>query len=123
MFGSFDQGIGLVHTGTQSVRSIFVPISGTDKYAVHTGTERFRTNFVLCSHGNAIVPLTCFPFASLDGNGTERLFIVPQFYHFCSRTIFWNGTVLFETFPSERNPSAFHFLEHHGTKWNDCVPV
>ena len=34
--------------GTQLLRSIFVPISGTDKLAVHTGTEQLRTNFVLC---------------------------------------------------------------------------
>ena len=30
-----------------------------------------------------------------------------------------NGMVLFEVFPSERNPSASHFLEQYGTKWND----
>ena len=41
--------------------------------------ERLRTNFALCSDGNAIVPLTCFPFACSDGNGTERLRIVPLF--------------------------------------------
>ena len=43
-------------------------------------------------------------------------------YHFFSRSTFWNGTVLLEVFPSERNPSAFYFSEQYGTKWNDCVP-
>ena len=44
-------------------------------------------------------------------------------YHLFSRSIFWNGMVLFEVFPSERSPSAFHFSEVYGTKWNDFVPV
>ena len=78
---------------------------------VDTGTERWRTNFVLCSDGNAIVPLTCSPFASSYGNGTERLRIVPLSVSLFNRSIFWNGTVLFKAFPSERNPSAFHSSE------------
>ena len=45
------------------------------------------------------------------------------FYHFCNRSIFWNGTILFEAFPSELNPSASHFSEQYGTKWNGYVPV
>ena len=49
------------HTGMQSLCSIYVSVSGADKKAVHTGTERLRTNFVLCSDGSTIVPLTCFP--------------------------------------------------------------
>ena len=44
--------LGLVHTGTYSFRSIIVPFSGT---------ERLHTHFVLCLHGNTVVPLTCFP--------------------------------------------------------------
>ena len=43
-------------------------------------------------------------------------------YHFFSRSMLWNGTVLFEAFPSERNPSAFHFSEQHGAKWSDAFP-
>ena len=34
------------------------------------GTERLHANYVLCSDGNAIVPLTCFPCTFSDGNGT-----------------------------------------------------
>ena len=79
--------------------------------------------FFWCSDGNAIVLLTCFPFGCSNGNGTERLPIVPLSYHFFSRSIFWNGVVLFEAFLSERNPTAFHFSEQYGTKRNDCVPV
>ena len=149
--------LGLDHTGTQSFRCIFVPISGTDKYAVHTGTERLRTNFALCFDGNAIVSLTCLPSACSDGNGTERLrtnfalcfdgnaivslTCLPSACsdgngterndclsytfsgRFFSHSTLCNGTVLFEAFLSERNPSAFHFSEQHGTKWNYCVPV
>ena len=95
---------------------------GTDKHAVHTGTERLRTNFILCSDGNAIVPLTSFPFACSDGNGKERLCTVPLFVSLFSRSIFWNGLVLFEVFPSGRNPSASHFSQQYGTKRNYCVP-
>ena len=57
---------GLVYKGMQSFRSIFVPFSGTGKWAVHTGMERLRTSFGLCLDGNAIVPLTCFLFACSD---------------------------------------------------------
>ena len=38
--------LGPVHTGTQSFRSIFVPVSGTRKETVHTGTERLRIGFL-----------------------------------------------------------------------------
>ena len=78
--------------GTQSFHSIFVPTSGTGKKVVHTGTERLRTNFVLCSDGNTIVPLTCIPFACSDRNGTERLGTVSLFV-----SLFW----------------SFHFLERN----------
>ena len=44
-------------------------------------------------------------------------------YHFFSCPIFCNGTILFEMFPSEGNPSAFHFSKQKGTRWNDCIPV
>ena len=68
-----------VQTRTQLFRSIFVPVSGTEKQAVQMETERLRTNFALCSNGNAIVRLTCSPFACSNGDGTERLRIVPLF--------------------------------------------
>ena len=57
--------------------------------------------------------------------GTEQNDYVPFYlsYHFSSRSMFCNGTVLFEVFPFERNPSAFHFLDQYGTKWYDCVTV
>ena len=57
-----------------------------------------NTNCVLCSDGNAFVPLPSLPFACSDGNGMERLRVVPLFVS--------------QVFPSERNPSAFHFSEH-----------
>ena len=72
VYASARRDLGLVHTGKQLFCPIFVPISGTDKQAVHTGTERLNTSFALHSDGNAIVPLTCFPFACSDGSGTER---------------------------------------------------
>ena len=54
--------------------------------------------------------------------GTERNDCVSFHfsYHFFYRSTFWNGTMLFEAFPCEHNPWAFHFSER---KWNDCVPV
>ena len=36
-------------------------------------------------------------------------------YHLFSGSIIWSGTVLFQMFPSERNPSAFQFSEQYGT--------
>ena len=54
---------GPVHTGTQSFRSIFVPVSGTQKETVHTGTERLHIGLCFCSHGNAIVPFHSFLFS------------------------------------------------------------
>ena len=82
----------------------------------HTGTERFRINLILCSDRNITVPLACFPFACSDGNGTERMCIVQRFASLFSRSIFWKRTVLFEAFPSKRNPSAFQFSNQYGTK-------
>ena len=95
--------------------------SAVDKLAVHTGPELLRTNFALYS--DEIVPLTSFPFSCSNGNGMERLRIVPLFVALFSRSISCNGVVLFEAFPSECNPSAFHFLEQCGTNWNDWVSV
>ena len=40
-------------------------------------------------------------------------FLVVQFF----------GTDHSEEFSSERNPSAFHFSNQYGTKWNDCFPT
>ena len=129
--------LGPVHTGTQSFRSIFVPVSGTQQETVHTGTERLRIGFCFCSHGNAIVPFHSFlfgpchffqkktisthalrakilSFRCLDQSctslpvhtGTERNDCVSFHfsYHLFYRSTFWNGTMLFQAFPCERNP-------------------
>ena len=82
-----------------------------------------RTNFVLCSEGerNRSTDIFHLPVET----GTERNDSVPFhfWYHFFGRSIYWNGTLLFEVFPSECNTSASHFSEQYGTKRNDCVPV
>ena len=92
----------------QSLRSIFISISGTEEQAVHddcvpillcvqTGTQSFRRHV----------------FHWPVQMGTERTDCVSfRFsYHLFSRSIVWNGTVPFEASPYERNPLAFHFSE------------
>ena len=95
----------------------------------------FRSNFwneqIGCSHGNGTIAYQyCFVFRR-EHNRSVDLFSICLFtrerndcalfhfsYHLFSRSIFWNGTVLFEAFPSERNPSAVHFwnnTERNGT--------
>ena len=53
-------------------------ISGTDEDCRH-GNGMIVYQFCFVFRRNAIVPLTRFPFACLDGNGRERLHIVPLF--------------------------------------------
>ena len=94
----FGNGSSFCHFGAyvliESVPSLFKFLERTNRLFTQ-GTERFRFNFVLCSDGNSIVPST---FACLDEIGKERLRIVHVSYHFFSRSIFWDGTVLFEPF-------------------------
>ena len=100
--------------------------------------SNFWNGQIGCSHGNKMLAYQlCFVFRQERNrfadifsnclfemrNGTERLPIVPLFVSLFSRSIFWNGTVLFEAFPSEHNPSAFHFSEQYVRKWNDCAPM
>ena len=69
-----------------------------------------------------MVPLIFFPFACSDRTGMEpNDYVSLLFVSLFGRSIFWNGTVLIEVFQCERNPSALHFSEQYGTKWNDCV--
>ena len=100
----------------------------------HTETQSSRSNVwngqIRCSHGNGTFAyqffiayrrdrnrsVDMFSICLLSGDGTEQLLIAPLFVTLFGRSIFWNGTVLFEVFQRESNPSAFHFLEQYGTK-------
>ena len=59
-----------MHKGTQSFRSIFVPVSGQTGCSHGYGTIAYQFCFAFRSDGKAIVPLTCSPFVCSGGNGT-----------------------------------------------------
>ena len=91
-----------VHTGTQSFRSIFVPVSGTQKETVHTGTERLRIGFCFCSHGNAIVPFHSFLFSPCHFFQQQihpRMRLRQKSY----RSVFWTSLSPHCLFTRERN--------------------
>ena len=88
----------LVYTGTQLFRSIFVPVSGTEKQAFHMGTERLRNNFVCVQTGRSrsVDMFSIFLFRrERSGTIAHRSTFLYQLF---SRSIVWNGTVLFEVF-------------------------
>ena len=89
--------------GTQSFRSIFVPVSGTRKETVHTGTERLRIGFCLiCSHGNAIVPFHSFLFSPclfFQQQLHPRMRLGQRSY----RSVFWTSLSPHYLFTRERN--------------------
>ena len=94
--------LGPVHTGTQSFRSISVPLSGTQKLTVHTGTERLRTGFCYCSHGNAIVPFHSFLFSPCQFFQQQlhpRMRLGQKSY----RSVFWTSLAPHCLFTRERN--------------------
>ena len=93
---------GPAHTGTQSFRSIFVPVSGTQKETVHTGTERLRIGFCFCSHGNAIVPFHSFFFSPCQFFQQQlhpRMRLGQKSY----RSVFWTSLAPDCLFTRERN--------------------
>ena len=100
----------------------------------------FRSNFwnrqIGCSRGNGTITYQfCFVFRRERYRSVDMFSIclvrrernncvsLSFSYHFFGPSSFCNGTVLFEVCQCERNPSAFHFLEQYGTKWNDYVLV
>ena len=100
--GQITPHIDPVHTGTQSFRSISVPLSGTQKLTVHTGTERLRIGFCFCSHGNAIVPFHNFLFSPcpfFQQQQHPRMRSGQKFY----RSGFWTSLAPHYLFTRERN--------------------
>ena len=57
----------------KSFRSIFAPVSGTQKHIVHTGTEGLRIGFCFCSNGNATFPFQNF--SSIFTNSSSNNYI------------------------------------------------
>ena len=98
---------GPVHTGTQSFRSTFVPVSGTQKETVHTGTERLHIVLCFCSHGNAIVPFHSFLFSPC---------------HFFQQQLHPRMRLEQKSYSSVfLDQSCTSLLVHTGTERNDCV--
>ena len=94
--------LGPVHTGTQSFRSIFVPVSGTQKETVQTGTERLRIGFCFCSHGNAIVPFHSLLFSPCHFF-QKKLYPRIRFGQKSYRSVFWTSLAPHCLFTQERN--------------------
>ena len=96
--------------------------NGQIGFSQGNGTIAYPFSFGFRRERNHSVHILSFAYS--EGNAKERNYCVMFHlsYHLFSRSFSWNGTVLFEAFASERSPSAFHFSEQYGTKWNDCVP-
>ena len=76
----------------QSLRSIFVPVSGPQKWIVHTGTE----------HGNAITPFHKFFFGPchfFQQQLHQRILFGQKSY----RSVFWTSLAPHNLFTRERN--------------------
>ena len=94
--------LGPVHTGTRSFRSIFVPVSGTQKETVQTGTERLRIGFCFCSHGSAIVPFHNFLFSPCHFF-QKKLYPRIRLGQKSYRSVFWTSLAPHCLFTRERN--------------------
>ena len=90
----------------------FFPVTTTSTHALR------ETNLIVPFFGPVLTSLPVH-------TGTERNDCVSFHfsYHFFHRSTFWNGTMIFQVFPCERNPWAFHFSERNDMERNDCVPV
>ena len=104
-------GFVSVHTGTQSFRFTaflqslpFFLVTAISTHALEVKILSFR-----------FLDQSCISLPVQKRNGTERLRIIPLFESLFYRSIFWNRTILFQAFPCERKPGAFHFSERNGT--------
>ena len=93
-------------------KGTLVMLSLTKNVQRHDPSKLLRIIFLRNNATNATYMCLhkAFRNAVINFSGTKSV-LFHFSYHFYSRSIFWNGTVLFEAFPSERNPSAFHFSE------------
>ena len=89
-----------VHTGTQSFRSTVFSLVLASFSSNNTSTHAFRAKIL--SFRFLDQSCTSLPVHT----GTERNDCVSFHfsYHLFYRSTFWNGTMLFQAFPCERNP-------------------
>ena len=122
-----------VHTGTERLRIGFcfcshgnaiVPFHSFLFSHCHFSHEQLHSRMCLGQKSYRSVFWTTFSPHCLftrERNGAIASFHFS--YHLFYRSTFWNATMLFQAFPCERNPWAFHFSERNDMEQNDCVPV